>query len=118
MASLRQRRPQDPTPLGEGTKPKAARKQPKEDTWVDTIIQMSPLFILLPLLYYVLYRQSSYTPYGSRQRGVEALDARFGEGRTAGHWDFGDGRATEVGSVWLQGCENCHWVNTNLGNGG
>lgn len=121
-----------PTKLGSGAgggstenpklerKTKRKHKPPVEDTWSQTIFNMLPIIILLPVLYYVLQRQSSNQAYGygSRQAGVEELDRINGDGRKVGHWDFGDGRSNSVGKVWVEGCENCHWVNTNLGNGG
>lgn len=127
MSTLRQRG-QEPVSAdkvdnvqSQSTRPSRIERQkrkPQEDTWSQTIFNMIPLFILLPILYYVLQRQTSQQTYGSRQKGVQELDWVHAEGRRVGHWDFGDGRSNSVGKVWVEGCENCHWVNTNLGNGG
>lgn len=106
--------------IPEKRKPK--RRPAQGETWTESIMYTLPLFGLLALLYYVLHRDADMVSElnGTRHKQGRELDwLSHGErGRTEGHWDFGDGRSNMVGQVWLDGCKNCHWVNTNLGNGG
>lgn len=115
----RQRRPPLDTPYPPPTNAAAAPKRKKgkqhQDSWLTTVFQMTPFIILLPVLYYVLQRQA-----GSGQTRDDAIKElrRDASRTTRGHWDFGDRRETNVEAVWTEGCKNCYWVNTNLGNGG
>lgn len=126
MSDLRQRRPlgppnsakQAPTDKPESSNSgKRTKKPPQSDSTLSHIISMLPFVAGLYILYYLLNR-SAPDRAGSRSLRVKELDGAYAEGKAAGHWDFGDGRANQVGEVWRAGCEGCYWVNTMLGNGG
>jgi len=131
MSDLRQRRPPDtdptnntetkPTSQNEAGAPRKSKpktkKPPQSDSTLSHLISMLPFLAGLYFLYCLLNRSAPHVS-PTREGRVRELDGAYAEGRGGGHWDFGDGRASQVGEVWRGGCEGCYWVNTMLGNGG
>lgn len=93
------------------------KRHSQSDSTLSHIISMLPFVAGLYVLYYLLNR-SAPDLASSRSLRVRDLDGAYADEKSAGHWDFGDGRANQVGKVWRGGCEGCYWVNTMLGNGG
>jgi hypothetical protein len=93
------------------------RKPPQGETTLQSILHLIPLLGLLGVLYYLLNRGSSRLEH-SRETRVRELQEAYADEPGGGHWDFGDGRESDVGEVWREGCQGCYWVNTMLGNGG